>query len=70
MVALEALPLTPNGKLDRRALPQPDDARRPRREYEAPWERLRWRWVRNLGRGAPTGPGRSQDNFFALAATR
>ena len=35
-VHLDALPLSPNGKLDRKALPAPDQAALPVREYEAP----------------------------------
>ncbi|MQY15423.1 Linear gramicidin synthase subunit D [Streptomyces sp. RB5] len=35
-VELDALPLTPNGKLDRRALPEPDAADRPRAPHVAP----------------------------------
>ncbi|HGM5550335.1 TPA: amino acid adenylation domain-containing protein [Pseudomonas putida] len=35
-VHLDTLPLSPNGKLDRKALPAPDQAALPVREYEAP----------------------------------
>jgi hypothetical protein len=65
-VVLESLPLTPNGKLDRRALPAPDLAGYPRRQYEAPqgdveqvlvqiWQELLL--VERVGR---------LDNFFEL----
>jgi amino acid adenylation domain-containing protein len=65
-IHLEALPLTPNGKLDRKALPAPDLAHLPGREYEAPigdTEALLARiWAELLG---VERVGR-QDNFFEL----
>nr|WP_262416021.1 non-ribosomal peptide synthase/polyketide synthase [Pseudomonas fluorescens] len=39
-VRLEALPLTANGKVDRKALPKPDLAALPTREYEVPQGQL------------------------------
>ncbi|MEB1529286.1 non-ribosomal peptide synthase/polyketide synthase, partial [Xanthomonas sp. WHRI 7945] len=65
-VRLDALPLTPNGKLDRKALPEPDQAALASREYEAPvgdaesavaevWQALLG--VERVGR---------QDHFFEL----
>jgi len=68
-VALEALPLTPNGKLDRRALPQPDDAGAAR-EYEAPVGDIETALARIWAESLHLDRVGRHDNFFALAATR
>ncbi|MDI2591032.1 amino acid adenylation domain-containing protein [Pseudomonas sp. 681] len=66
LMHLDALPLSPNGKLDRKALPVPDQASLPNREYAAPQgeveETLAQIWaevlkVERVGR---------HDNFFEL----
>ena len=65
-VALEAMPVSANGKLDRRALPEPDDAALVRRGDEAPQGEVEetlaaiWRTLLGLER-----IGR-HDNFFEL----
>ncbi|MFF4663660.1 amino acid adenylation domain-containing protein [Streptomyces sp. NPDC001282] len=63
---LEALPLDANGKLDRRRLPDPDDADLARQEYEAPatateqWLAGVWADALGIGRVGRT------DRFLAL----
>jgi amino acid adenylation domain-containing protein len=64
-VALEALPLTPNGKLDRRALPQPDDAGAAR-EYEAPVGDIETALARIWAEALHLDRVGRHDNFFAL----
>ncbi len=65
-VRLERLPLTANGKVDRRALPEPDEARTAGEEYEAPRtpaeEALAGLWAGLLG----VERVGIHDNFFAL----
>jgi amino acid adenylation domain-containing protein len=63
-VVLPALPVTPNGKVDRRALPEPDNARRDR--FVEPRDGVELKlvliWEELIGR-APIGV---HDDFFAL----
>ncbi|HKF49644.1 MAG TPA: amino acid adenylation domain-containing protein [Terracidiphilus sp.] len=65
-VVVEQLPLTPNGKVDRKALPEPDDARPSTEPFVAPRtpveEALQKIWQELLG----TSPIGVNDNFFAL----
>ena len=65
-VRLDAFPLTANGKLDRKALPQPDNAAFARRAFEAPLGEIETRiaviWQTLLGLDRV---GR-HDNFFEL----
>ncbi|MCG1040188.1 amino acid adenylation domain-containing protein, partial [Mycetohabitans sp. B7] len=65
-VRLDAFPLTPNGKLDRRALPEPDDAALAHQAYEAPQGELETTlaaiWAELLG---VERVGR-HDSFFVL----
>ncbi|MBV8234189.1 MAG: hypothetical protein JO075_00670, partial [Acidimicrobiia bacterium] len=65
-VFLEALPVTPNGKIDRKALPEPQEAALPASEYIAPRdpteEVLATIWAEVLGRQRVG----IHDNFFDL----
>jgi amino acid adenylation domain-containing protein len=65
-VLLAELPLTPNGKIDRKALPAPDLASVPDRDYVAPRDELESAlarlWSEVLGVAAPS----IRDDFFAL----
>ncbi len=66
LMRLQSLPLTSNGKLDRRALPEPEQAAYERGEYQEPRGEVEcalaeiWRQLLDVGR-----VGR-QDNFFEL----
>jgi aryl carrier-like protein len=64
-VALETLPLTPNGKLDRRALPQPDDAGAACK-YEAPIGDIETALARIWAEAFHLDRVGRHDNFFAL----
>jgi amino acid adenylation domain-containing protein len=64
-VALEALPLTPNGKVDRRALPQPDEAGAARK-YEAPVGDIETALARIWAEALHLDRVGRHDNFFAL----
>jgi len=64
-VALEALPLTPNGKVDRRALPQPDEAGAAR-EYESPVSDIETALARIWAEALHLDRVGRHDNFFAL----
>jgi thioesterase domain-containing protein/acyl carrier protein len=65
-VELNDLPLTPNGKVDRKALPNPDQATDLKQSFVAPRndieQRLTAIWMRVLGRNEIG----VQDNFFEL----
>ncbi len=65
-VRLDAFPLTPNGKLDRKALPEPDQAAFAHQAYEAPQGEIETAlariWAELLGLEQVS----RQDNFFEL----
>jgi len=66
-VRLEALPLTPSGKIDRRALPDPEEARSvDGRAFEDPRDGLEVRLARLFERVLGTSPISMGDHFFDL----
>jgi arthrofactin-type cyclic lipopeptide synthetase C len=65
-VRLEALPLTANGKVDRKALPKPDLAALPTREYEAPQGELETALAQIWTEVLQAGQVGRHDHFFEL----
>ncbi|WP_460129090.1 amino acid adenylation domain-containing protein [Pseudomonas sp. H1_D05] len=65
-VRLEALPLTANGKVDRKALPKPDLAALPTREYEAPQGELETALAQIWSEVLQVGQIGRHDHFFEL----
>jgi len=65
-VRLEALPLTANGKVDRKALPKPDLAALPNREYEAPQGELETALAQIWTEVLQVGQVGRHDHFFEL----
>src|SRR5436309_4041189 len=67
VVRPEALPLTPSGKIDRRALPDPEEARPvDERAFEDPRDGLEVRLARLFERVLGTSPISMGDHFFDL----
>ncbi|WP_095047885.1 non-ribosomal peptide synthase/polyketide synthase [Pseudomonas sp. Irchel s3h9] len=65
-VRLEALPLTANGKVDRKALPKPDLAALPTREYVAPQGELETALAQIWSEVLQVGQVGRHDHFFEL----
>jgi arthrofactin-type cyclic lipopeptide synthetase C len=65
-VRLEALPLTANGKVDRKALPKPDLAALPTREYVAPQGQLETALAQIWADVLQVGQVGRHDHFFEL----
>ncbi|WP_017905579.1 non-ribosomal peptide synthetase, partial [Pseudomonas asplenii] len=65
-VHLDVLPLSPNGKLDRKALPAPDPAALPSREYQAPQGEVEVALARIWAEVLRVDQVGRHDNFFEL----